>query len=416
MLFYAAARFQLEPISQSNTYITYVDTNTKNRTCYLDCFSGVSGDMLLGALIDCGLEKEVLEKELEKIGVEGLDFRVSRKNVSAIAACKVDINSTKRQELRTLPSIVSLLEASSLASPVTKKSIKVLTLLAKAEAKVHGIPIDRVHFHEVGALDTIVDIVGVVTALDKLGITKVVSSPLPTGHGFVSCDHGLLPLPAPAVCELLQGVPSYGVELKQELITPTGAALVKALATSFGPLPPMKIEITGYGAGSRTLTNGQPNLLRCIIGTEVNAEESQTVEVIETNLDDVSPEILSYLSELLFDQGALDVSFTPIQMKKGRPGFTVQVISSQPFSHQLKQTIFSQTTAIGLRSRKEERTTLSRTKILVKTPWGDVDAKQVQTPDGIVIYPEFEACRKIAKEKGIPLQRIYHTIQTYPKK
>jgi uncharacterized protein (TIGR00299 family) protein len=391
-----------------------VPTNTNNRICYLDCFSGVSGDMLLGALIHCGLEEDVLRKELEKIGLDGLEFTVSTKSVSAIAACKVDIDSHKRQELRTLPSILKLFECSTLSPSIINRSVEVLTLLAEAEAKVHGIAIDKVHFHEVGALDTIVDVVGVVTGLEKIGVTSVVSSPLPTGHGFVKCDHGLLPLPAPAVCELLQGIPTYGVELKQELITPTGAALIKAFSRDFGPLPPMIIERTGYGAGSRTLDNGQPNLLRCIIGTEERVEESQLVEVIETNLDDVSPEVLSYLSELLFEQGALDVSFTAIQMKKGRPGFTTQVISTPAFAHQLKKTIFSETTAIGLRSRQEKRTTLPREKIIIKSPWGDVAAKQVRTPEGIVIYPEFEACKKIAAKEGIPLQRIYHTIQSFP--
>ncbi len=383
------------------------------RIAYLDCFSGVSGDMLLGALLHAGLDYQLLSKELAKLHLDGLGFLVEQRSVNAISGIKVTINSDRRQELRTLPAILHLLEQSNLEQTVINRSSDVFRALAKAEAKVHAIPIDTVHFHEVGALDTIVDVVGTVIGLHQLGIARLFCSFLPTSHGFVKCAHGLLPLPAPAVCELLHGIPTYGVDLQQELITPTGAALIATLADGFGPLPPMAITATGYGAGNHTLTNGQPNLLRIIIGMALDSTEEQSVEVIETNLDDWSPEGFPYLCELLFDHGALDVSISPIQMKKGRPGFSLQVISPPAYAHLIKDIILSETTAIGLRFRKESRRTLQREKVEVTTKWGVFMAKKVHTPTGPIIYPEYEECRKIALQHKVPLQEVYNEIRSH---
>lgn len=382
-------------------------------TAYLDCFSGISGDMLLGALIHCGLDQDYLQSELNKLQLPGLQFSASAHKDCSISGCKVTIDQTKRQDLRTLPTISALLENSGLRSHIVKRSLAVFTLLGKAEATVHGVELDKVHFHEVGALDTIVDIVGAVIGFDHLGIDKIVCSPLPYGHGFVECDHGRLPLPAPAVCEILDGIPSYGIDLDQELVTPTGAALAVGLADSFGTLPAMKVRKTGYGAGSQKLKNGQPNLLRLIIGEEQQVEESQEVEVIETNLDDWRSEGFPYLCDLLFKRGALDVTLTPIQMKKGRPGYTLQVISSAAFRSQIQETIFSETSAIGLRFRTEHRRTLGRRQIYVDTPWGKIVAKEVTGTDRITIYPEYEECRKIADKYKVSLQEVYHAVQTY---
>lgn len=378
---------------------------------YLDCFSGVSGDMLLGALLHCGLDQEFLKKELAKLHLQDLDFLVEKKSVHAISAVKVHISSQRRQELRTLPTIVQLLEQSGLSDQIVSRSKAVFLKLAAAEAKIHDIAIDKIHFHEVGAIDTIVDVVGTLIGLDHFGIRRLFCSSLPTGHGFVKCSHGMLPLPAPAVCELLQNIPTYGIELQQEIITPTGAALIATLVDVFGPLPPMAISTTGYGAGSHTLANGQPNLLRLIIGEAVNVEESQQVEVIETNLDDWSPEGFPHLCDLLFQQGALDVTLAPIQMKKGRPGFTLQVISPLACAHQLKDIVLSETTAIGLRFRLEMRRTLEREQITVETKWGSIEAKRVHTPKGTVTYPEYEACRKIATRNQVPLQAVYNEVR-----
>lgn len=385
----------------------------KNTTAYLDCFSGISGDMLLGALIHCGLDQTYLRLELSKLQLPGLVFSAADHKDCSISGCKVTIDQSKRQDLRTLPTINALLAKSDLSPQIVERSLHIFNLLGKAEAKVHGIELEKVHFHEVGALDTIVDIVGAVIGFDYLGIQKIVCSPLPSGHGFVECDHGRLPLPAPAVCELLQGVPTYGIDLDQELVTPTGAALATGLADSFGPLPTMTVEKTGYGAGSQKLKNGQPNLLRLIIGEEQHVEEKQEIEVIETNLDDWRSEGFPYLCDLLFQRGALDVTLTPIQMKKGRPGYTLQVITTPAFRSQIQETIFSETSAIGLRFRTESRRTLSRKQIFVETEWGKIVAKEVTGTDRIIIYPEYEECRKIAEKFKVSLQEVYHAVQTY---
>lgn len=384
-----------------------------NNTAYLDCFSGISGDMLLGALLHSGLDADYLKQELGKLQLPDLEFSVAPHKDCSISACKVSIDQSKRQDLRTLPTITTLLEKSGLSAAVVSRSLTIFHLLGKAEAKVHGIELNRVHFHEVGALDTIVDIVGAVIGFEHLNIGRVVCSPLPSGHGFVQCDHGRLPLPAPAVCELLQGVPTYGVDLAQELVTPTGAALACGLSDSFGPLPPMTIERTGYGAGSRTLSNGQPNLLRLIIGTEQEVEELQHVEVIETNLDDWQSEGFPHLCEVLLKKGALDVSLTPTLMKKGRPGYTLSVISSPAHRQQVQETIFNETSAIGLRFRSESRCTLTRQQVLVETQWGKIVAKEVTGTDRVTIYPEYEECRKIAEKHKVSLQEVYHAVQTY---
>lgn len=367
--------------------------------------------MLLGALLHAGLDRQLLAEELAKLNLDGLECLIEEKTDNAISGIKVTISSERRQELRTLPAILQIIEKSGLDRTIIDRASDVFRALAQAEAKVHAIPVDRVHFHEVGALDTIVDTVGTIIGLHHLGISRLHCSFLPVSHGFVKCAHGLLPLPAPAVCELLTGIPTYGVDLRQELITPTGAALIATLVDDFGPLPPMTITATGYGAGSHTLTNGQPNLLRVIIGRDISLAEEQNVEVIETNLDDWSPEGFPYLCELLFDKGALDVSLCPIHMKKGRPGFSLQIISPPAAAHLLKDIILSETTAIGLRFRNESRRTLQREKIAVMTQWGNIAAKKVQTPSATVIYPEYEACRKIALEFKVPLQEVYSEVR-----
>ena len=381
------------------------------RIGYADCFSGISGDMLLGALIHAGLDRGHLAEELSKLRLPGLDMQITDRTVQSIGCVQVKVNSERRQELRTLSAILALLQDSALDATVIDRASEVFRALAKAEAKVHNIAIEEVHFHEVGALDTIVDVVGTVFGLQQLGIRRLVSSPLPTGLGFVECAHGLLPLPAPAVCELLQGIPTYGVDLRQELVTPTGAALIATLADNFGPLPPLAITATGYGSGSRILTNGQPNLLRLIIGDAVGVLESQVVEVIETNLDDWSPEGFPHLTDLLFALGAADVTLTPVHMKKGRPGFTLQVISPPAKAHPLKQTILAHTSAIGLRFRREERQTLPRQIATITTRWGKIKAKKVLTPAGWVVHPEYEECRKVALRYDVPLSEVYNEVR-----
>jgi uncharacterized protein (TIGR00299 family) protein len=377
---------------------------------YLDCFSGISGDMLLGALIHAGLKQETLLEGLCQL--KGVDFQltVTDELRAGIGCSQVTVSSPSGQQFRHLGDIIDLLGESDLPPAITDKAGLIFTHLAEAEAKVHNIPLDRVHFHEVGAVDTIIDIVGALIGLQHLGINHVTCSPLPMGHGFVHCSHGKLPLPAPAVCELLQDVPVYGVNQEQELVTPTGAVLAVNLADAFGSMPSMTVKTIGYGAGRNRLEKEQPNLLRLIIGESTAAKETQLVDVIETNLDDWNSEGFPYLCDLLFAKGALDVSLCPLIMKKGRPGQLLQVIANPGHSHVLKEIILSETSAIGLRFRKEERMTLAREAVLVATPWGEIMAKKVQTPRGTVIYPEYEACRKVAEEKNIPLARVYQAV------
>jgi len=384
--------------------------NPPSTIAYLDCFSGISGDMLLAALLHAGLPEEQLLDELAHI--KGIDFQLNAEAQlrSGIGCKQLSIHSASGQQFRHLENILELLDTSDLPRTIITKASQLFTRLATAEAKVHRVSLEKIHFHEVGAVDTIVDIVGALIGLLHFGIDRVVCSPLPMGRGFVRCDHGTLPLPAPAVCELLNGVPVYGVEQDKELVTPTGAVLAVGLADEFASMPTMTVKKIGYGAGSHTLNNEQPNLLRLIIGEAYTAQESTEVEVIETNLDDWNSEGFPYLCDLLFNKGALDVSLSPLIMKKGRPGQLLRVITAPLHSFALKQCILTETTAIGLRFRKEERITLEREKVLVETPWGEIEAKKVTTPKGIVIYPEYEACKKIAQENAIPLARVYHAV------
>ncbi|MFH1019670.1 MAG: nickel pincer cofactor biosynthesis protein LarC [Pseudomonadota bacterium] len=381
---------------------------TNPRTlAYIDCFSGISGDMFLGALLDAGLPVEELQRQLALLDLDGYTLTVGRKSCGTIAATTLSVQTAERHPHRTLGDIRQLISASNLAEPVMATALSIFSLLAEAEAKVHGRPVDTVHFHEVGGIDSIVDIAGAAIGLAALNITRLHCAPLPMPRGWVRCAHGLLPLPAPAVCELLQGVPTCGVELNQELVTPTGAAIVKALAANFGPMPAMTITGVGYGAGSQELANGQPNLLRLVLGTARIAVEAQEVEVVETHLDDWSPETFPYLSERLFALGALDVALIPIQMKKGRPGFLLRVICDRAASLAVKECILSETTAIGLRFRTEQRWTLPREMGTVPTRWGEVQVKKVTTPAGEVLTPEYEDCKRVAAANNIPLKEVY---------
>ena len=374
---------------------------------YIDCFSGISGDMFLGALLDAGLPEKKLRSQLSLLGLDGYTLSVGKKNCGAIAATTIRVQTTEKHPHRTLTDIRQLITASTLAGTIKETALAIFSLLAEAEAKVHGRPEDTIHFHEVGGIDAIIDIVGAAIGLEALNVTRLHCAPLPMPSGWVQCAHGLLPLPAPAVCELLQGIPTYGVELSQELVTPTGAAIVKTLASDFGPMPTMTMTGVGYGAGSQELPNGQPNLLRLVIGTARIAAESQEVEVIETHLDDWSPETFPYLSEQLFALGALDVALIPIQMKKGRPGFLLRVICDRAAALAAKECIFSETTAIGLRFRTEQRWTLPRETGTIPTRWGEVRVKKVTTPAGKVLTPEYEDCRRVAISHHVPIKEVY---------
>ncbi|MCK5340392.1 MAG: nickel pincer cofactor biosynthesis protein LarC [Desulfobulbaceae bacterium] len=385
----------------------------RKKIAYADCFSGASGDMLLGALLDVGLNQEVVGDAVAAVGIEGYALKVEPKVSSGIKGTRLTVEVDDPQPHRSWKDIRLMLEQSRLDAPVREKAIAVFSLLAKAEAHVHGCSPEDVHFHEVGAVDSIADIVGVSAGLVHLGVDRLIASSLPMPRGWVSCAHGSLPLPAPAVCEILKGVPVYGVDLEEELVTPTGAALLKGLASDFGPFPSMIIKDVGYGAGSRKLSDGRPNLLRLVIGRETEVEEAQEVEIVETHLDDWSPEGFPYLCELLFEKGALDVVLIPMQMKKGRPGFLLRVICDPAHGLEVKRTILAETTTIGLHYRKENRWTLPRVSGTVPSPWGPLMVKKVTTPDGDVLYPEYEDCRRVAKENSIPLKEVYREVARF---
>jgi uncharacterized protein (TIGR00299 family) protein len=379
----------------------------QTKIAYADCFSGVSGDMFLGALIDAGLPLEKLQAELTKLDLEKFTLRSIKQQDQSISSTRLVIESEKSETARTWKDIRQLILQSDLDKKVKDKSLQIFICLAEAESRIHDCETDEVHYHELGGLDSIIDIVGAVIGLHYLGIDRLVASPLPMTRGFVRCEHGTLPLPAPAVCEILNNVPVYGSSIEQELVTPTGAALVKTLSSDFGDFPAMKISRTGYGAGSRKLPGDIPNLFRLVIGYERKIEEVQEVEVIETNLDDWSPETFPHLCEQLFASGALDVILVPVHMKKGRPGFLLSVITNPAQALEIKKYILNETTSIGLRFRREKRMTLPRETGTVKTTWGPVQVKRVETPTGYSLYPEYEDCRRVALENKVPLKDVY---------
>jgi uncharacterized protein (TIGR00299 family) protein len=376
---------------------------------YADCFSGISGDMFLGALLDCGLSEEVLTAELAQLAIHDYRLQIHREVVAGISATRFTVEVLGEQPPRSWREIRKLITQSGLNTAVRDKALTVFSLLAEAEARVHGCRPEEVHFHEVGAADSIIDIVGAAIGMTHLGIEYLVSSPLPMPRGWISCAHGNLPLPAPAVCEILQGFEVYGVDTDRELVTPTGAALMKGLSRSCGQFPTMVMDRTGYGSGGHQ-ENDRPNLFRLVLGKTTTASEAREVEVIETNLDDWSPEGFPYLLECLFKAGALDVNLVPMQMKKGRPGFLLRVITAPAHALRIKEVIFSETTTIGLRFRTEQRMTLPRKTGSVPTPWGPVAVKKVETPRGPVLYPEYEACRQTAEKNRLPLQDVYAAV------
>jgi len=379
-------------------------------TAYADCFSGVSGDMFLGALFDVGLLLEHLQTELALLNLGEFSLQTLKQQDHGISGTRIVISTKETEQIRTWKDIRDLIAQSGLHGNVKEKSLMVFSCLAAAEARIHGCKPDDVHFHEIGGLDSIIDIIGSVIGLEFLGIDRLVVSPLPMPRGWVHCNHGMLPLPAPAVCEILTDVPVYGSGIQQELVTPTGAALVKTLGAEFGDFPVMRIKRTGYGVGSRKLPNDMPNLLRLVIGFEQMVDEHQDVEVIESNLDDWSPETFPHLCEQLFSAGALDVSLVPIHMKKGRPGFLLRVITDPARSWDIKNCIFAETPSIGLRFRREKRMTLPRKTGYVNTRWGPVAVKRVAYGSGYVLYPEYEDCRRVAQENRIPLKEVYAAV------
>ena len=374
---------------------------------YFDCFSGISGDMTLGALVDAGISIDVLRVELAKLNLSGYDLKAEKVKRSGIAATKVNIIiEQKDQKSRHLSDILSIIEASTLSSAVKEKSSRIFTRLADAEAKVHGTTPDKIHFHEVGAVDAIVDIVGSVIGLELLGITHIMASAINVGSGTIQSAHGVLPVPAPATVELLAGIPVYQAGAQFELATPTGAVIISTLGSSFGPMPLMKVDRVSYGAGGHEFP-GMPNVLRLMIGQPVADYKEDTSIVIETNIDDMNPQVYDYLIEKLMQQGAHDVYLTPIIMKKGRPAILLSVLTDRTKSDAVLDTIFRETTSIGVRIQEVGRKKLTREMKAVDTMYGKVRIKVSKRDDDILsATPEYEDCRRIAEERQIPLKQV----------
>jgi len=380
---------------------------------YFDCFSGISGDMTLGALVDAGVGIDVLRSELEKLNLPGYELTALKVMRSGVSATKVHVClEEKEQPARHLSDIRTIIEASTLSSSIKQKSILIFERLAAAEAKVHGTTPDKVHFHEVGAVDAIVDIVGSIIGLELLGITTITGSPINLGSGSIKTAHGILPVPAPATVELLKGIPSYGSTMPFELTTPTGAVILSTLCSSFGPMPQMSVSQIGHGAGGKDI-EGQPNVLRIMIGEASSAYDEDTSIVIETNIDDMNPQLYEHVIDRLMQQGAHDAYLTPIIMKKGRPAILLSVLTDGANESAVLDTIFRETTSIGVRIQEVGRKKLSREIQLVDTPYGKIRVKVSKRGEEILtVTPEYEDCRKIAEEKQVPLKQVIEEART----
>jgi len=439
------------------------------RIAYLDCFSGISGDMFLGALIDAGVPRKTFEDTVAALNV-GARLEISRVQRSGIAGTKVDVYSHGEKDLpreeywaqkeagkhthhspaqhehahehspvqlvehnygpasqpdaphehshgRGLNQIREIISGAAISERAKQTAIAIFEALGAAEAKIHNTEIEKVHFHEVGAVDAMVDIVCASVGAETLGVNEIVCSPLNVGGGTVKCAHGTFPIPAPATLEILRGVPIYSSGIEAELVTPTGAAIVKRLAKRFSSFPRMSAEKIGYGAGTRDF-RGYPNVLRLTVGeavAEIASAAEETITVIEANLDDLNPQVFGYVMDRLLDQGALDVYATPVQMKKNRPGMLITVLCRHKDEAELTRLLFAESTTLGVRRREERRTVLTRKWTGVSTRWGEVRIKIASMNGTVTNYaPEYEDCRRIAAEHRVPLKSVIEeAVQLY---
>ena len=377
------------------------------KVCYIECFSGVSGDMLLGALVDAGVGAGHLRGEIAKLGLDGVELRFERCLRSGISGTNLTVEVASDHSHRSLSRIEEIIGSSGLGAAVKDRAIEIFRRLGEVEAAVHQVPVEKVQFHEVGALDSIVDIVGACIGFEALEIERIYCSPLNLGSGTVKAAHGVMPVPAPATASLVKDIPTYSEGPAMELTTPTGAAIVATLAESFGPMPAMRIQAIGYGAGDRDI-KGRPNLTRVLVGEAGGANEATRIYVIEANVDDMSPEWAGYVHERLFEAGALDVTVTPVHMKKNRPGFTISVLALPHERERLAELLLTETTTIGIRMHAAERRVLERTSRAVETPYGVVNIK-IASENGMVrnAAPEYEDCRRIAREKNVPFKEVW---------
>ncbi|MFP4040143.1 MAG: nickel pincer cofactor biosynthesis protein LarC [Desulfosudaceae bacterium] len=380
---------------------------------YFDCGAGISGDMTLAALIDLGLPEDWLRRQIAALPLTGFELGVSSVFRNRIAARRVEVVVADDSPARDYAAIKKIISDSPLPDRARQISLAIFEKLARAEAGIHGCDPERVHFHELGGVDAIVDVVGAALGVTYLEVNRVVASALPLGRGLVQCAHGTLPVPAPATVAILKNVPVYGAGVNRELVTPTGAAIITTLADSFGRLPAMRLDKSGYGAGTHE-SEGLSNVLRLISGEfqdQPDAAGPETVLMLETCLDDMSPEICGYVMEKLFAAGALDVYWVPIFMKKNRPATMLQVLCRRQDSEKLMTCILSQTSTIGVRYYPVRRRALDRREVTVRTGFGPVRAKQITTPSGdFRVTPEYEACREVAEREKVPILKVYQAV------
>jgi len=382
------------------------------RMAYFDCIAGASGDMMLGALVDAGLPAEKLEAELGKLHLKDFHLHIKRVSKNAFSAVKVDVHVHDDAPERHLADIRKVVESSHLSPRVQETAMRIFTRICEAEAAIHDSTVDKVHLHEVGGVDAIVDVCGTLAGLEALGIDRVHVSSFPLGRGFVTGAHGQIPLPAPAALSLLKGCPVTGSSIDAELVTPTGAAVLSEIADAFGPVPSMTLDSIGYGAGNNDLEI--PNVLRVMIGTSVGPEGviTETLIQLETNLDDESPELIGHLAQKLMAAGALDVSIIPAQMKKGRPGILLQVLAKPSHAGDLEHLLFHESSTLGVRRAEVQRDSLPRRNEAVDTKFGKIRVKVASLPNGQArVTPEYEDCRKAAEDSGTPLREIYRHVE-----
>ncbi|HEV3339552.1 MAG TPA: nickel pincer cofactor biosynthesis protein LarC [Pirellulales bacterium] len=381
------------------------------RIAYLDCLSGISGDMTLGALVDAGVDLAAIAAGIESLNLSGVKLSAQEVKRKGFRGLHITVDHPPEHAHRHLHHITDLIDGSNLSGRQKDIAKRIFTKLGEAEAKVHGTEIRKVHFHEVGAVDSIADIVGAAIGWDILGVDRIVCSPVPTGQGKVTIAHGTCSIPAPATAELLQGIPLAESHVTAELTTPTGAAIVATLVDQFGPLPSMKIDRIGYGAGTRDLET-QPNLLRLFVGEAADGLAADQVWVVETNLDDVSGEVIGFATTKLLEAGALDVYTTAIQMKKNRPGVTLTVLCPPPLVEKMERILFRETGTLGVRRWPASRHKLERKPHHVETEFGTIEGKlgwvAGQEPS---FSPEYESCSRIARERDVPLKDVYEAAQ-----
>ena len=379
------------------------------KIAYLDCPTGISGDMTLGALIDVGVDLNQVRSAIDSLQLPDVKLQVATVVKGGFRATKVDVIHPEQHAHRHLSDIKEILDRAGDGLTASQKdlALRIFQAVAEAEAHVHGMSVDSVHFHEVGAIDSIVDIVGAAAGFDLLGVDRIVCSHIPTGRGEVNIDHGICQVPTPGTAELLKGIPLRDVPVDAELTTPTGAAIVKTVADSFGALPEMSIERIGYGSGTMDFPN-RANLLRLFIGEAITSPDRDVVSLLETNLDDVSGEVIGHTKQLLLKAGALDVYSTPIQMKKDRPGTILSVITRPSDTDKLEEILFSETGTLGIRRSMLERSTQSRQPHSVETVYGPVEGKLAWQSGGRASFsPEYESCAEQANQQGVSLREVY---------